>query len=244
MRYNVCVSRRFFTILILCLFFIGQSAEAQSSSFGNVSTTQTRVALGEVEIIVEADTYIPSFYMGRAEPTSGNSMRAIAIPLEADPSSFTYRWKLNGQPLTSNGQVVIFPAPIGDNFLLEVTILNNGVFWSERSETIALSKPEIVFYEENALRGIGTIAIKNDYSLIGAEASVTAEPFFVGRGSQNSLQGNWKIDDETINTADWRKLTFIKPEEPNAKYLVELNIFNRVNLSEQARNSFNLHLEI
>ena len=244
MRYNVCVSRRFFTILILCLFFIGQSAEAQFSNFGSINTTQTRVALGEVELIVEADTYVPSFYNGRAEPTSGNLTRAIAIPLGVDPSGFTYKWSLNGQPLSGNGQVATFRAPIGDTFTLEVTVLNNGTFWSERNETIALSNPEIVFYEENALRGIGTIAIKNDFSLIGAEASVTAEPFFVGKGNQNSLQGNWKIDDETIATNDWRKMTFIRPEEPNAKYLVELNIFNRVNLSEQARNSFNLHLEI
>ncbi|MCB9818844.1 hypothetical protein H6788_01555 [Candidatus Nomurabacteria bacterium] len=238
------MSTRFFTILILCLFFTGQSAEAQSSNFGSVNVVQTRVALGEVEIIIEADTYIPSFYRGRAEPTSGNSVRATAIPLEADPSSLTYRWRVNGQPISGDGQTITFPAPIGDNFTLEVTVLKNGTFWSEKGESIALSTPEVLFYEENALRGIGTIAIKNDFSLIGAEASVTAEPFFVGNGSQNNLRGNWKIDDTAITTTDWRKLTFIRPEEPNAKYLVELNIFNRVNLNEQASNSFNLHLEI
>lgn len=228
-------------ILILCIFSIGQSAEAQ---FSIGETAKARVAAGEVEIIVEADTYVPSFYKGRAEPTSGNLVRATAIPLSADPVNFSYRWKLNGQPLLSSGQSVTFPAPIGDNFMLEVTVLNNGVFWSEKGETMALSNPEVVFYEENTLRGLGTIAIKGDFSLIGTEASITAEPFFVGRGNQNNLQGNWSVDNQVVTTNDWRKLTFIRPEEPNAKYLVELDIFNRVNLSEQASNSFNLHLEI
>jgi len=171
-------------------------------------------------------------------------MRAIAIPLDINSGNFTYRWSLNGQSLSSSDQAVTFPAPIGDNFTLEVTVLNNGVFWSEKGETISLSNPEVIFYEENTLRGIGTIAIKNDFSLIGAEASITAEPFFVGKQNQNNLQGSWKIDDGAVTTTDWRKLTFIRPEEPNAKYLVELNIFNRVNLNEQARNNFNLHLEI
>lgn len=241
MRYNVCVTRRFSIILILCIFFTGQSAEAQ---FFSSNTTTTRVASGEVEIIVEAYTYTPAFYKGRSEPTSGNLMRAIAIPLGVDAGNFTYLWSLNGQPLRGQGQVVTFSAPIGNNFTLGVTVLNNGIFWSEKSEAIALSNPEVIFYEQNALRGIGTIAIKNDFYLIGAEASITAEPFFVGQGSQNTLQGKWSIDDQEVTTTDWRKLTFIRPEEPNTKYLVELNIFNRVNLSEEASNSFNLHLEI
>lgn len=244
MRYNVSMPGKLIAVFILCVLSIGHNAEAQVSSFGTIDATNARTNVGEVEVIVEAYTYTPLFYKGRAEPSSGNLMRAVALPLDADTANFTYRWKLNGRPLQGQTQTVVFPAPIGTNFTLEVTVLNNGVFWSEERESIALSNPEVIFYEDNALRGVSETAISGDFSLIGAEATVAAVPFFVGLGNQSRLQGNWTVDNQEVTLEDWRKLTLVRPVEPKAKYLVELNIFNQSNLNEQARNSFNLHLEI
>lgn len=242
--YNVRMYGKYFSILIIFLIATSHQAEAQFYSSRITTTQLNRATNGEVDIIVEAETYVPSFYKGRAEPTSGNLIKAIAIPTGTDTSNMTYRWSVNGQPIQSQEQSVTFSAPIGNNFILRVTVIKDGMFWSDKNETISLSRPEVILYEENALRGLGTIAIGKDFSLIGEEATIRAVPFFTGAQAQSNLTGNWTVDDQTVISTDWRKLSFVRPEEPNSRYFVELNIFNRLNLNESAKNSFYLHLDI
>lgn len=240
--------RRASVSLILLLAFLLSVGEvnAQTLNFGVISTDSVNVPTGEVDIFVEAETYAPYFYRGRSEPTSGNRVKLIAMPigLNGSSSDLTYHWSINGQNLASNSQTAIFIAPIGNTFTARVTITKGGVKWAEKSEMITMSDPVVLFYEDNALRGSGASAIRDTFSLIGQEAGITAEVFFIGPNSLPSIQGTWKVDGEVVPVDNWQKLSFTRPEEPNNRYHIALELINPKNFEEAAKNSFNLELGI
>lgn len=230
-------------IIILFLTTFGQ-AFAQTTNLVVLTQPNAERPSGQVDILIEADTYIPSFYRGRAEPSPGNNATVVAIPSGIDSSAgpLGYRWSINGRHLAASGQTASFSVPAGNNLTIQVLVTQNGKLVAEKSEVISVSVPRIVFYENNALRGIGSTAIAGEFMLVGKEASVSAEPYFFGRGSITSLQGTWSVDGADAGVDDWRTLSFVQPEEPKERYLISLELVNPRNFSEATENDFYLKL--
>lgn len=245
MRYTKGDMGKIATALTLFLVFSGP-VYAQTTNL--VVTTQPNLEkpIGEVDILVEADTYVPSFYRGRAEPSPGNIARAAAIPRGVNHAagSLSYRWSINGQSLADTGQSVSFTIPPIDNLTIRVLVTQNGRLVAEKTEMVAVSEPRIIFYENNALRGIGSTAIQGDFLLMGEEASVSAEPYFFGRSSIPFLQGTWSVDGEDTGVDAWRTLSFTRPEQPADRYLIALELVNPRNFAEATENDFYLYLGI
>lgn len=240
--------RRASVIFILIMVFLLSASEsvAQTTSFDSVSTGDIPTSIGQVDIFVEAGTRVPHFYRGRAEPTSGNQIKVVAIPvgLNGSSSDMNYRWSVNGQNLPSTSQTATFTAPIGNTFTIRVVVTKGGALWAEQSETIRMSDPIVLFYEDNALRGTGSSAIRENFSLIGQEAGISAEVFFIGINSLPAMRGTWKVDGEVVPVDDWRKLSLTRPEEAKDRYLIALELINPQNFEEATKNSFNLQLGI
>ncbi|MEX0918291.1 MAG: hypothetical protein WDZ93_04010 [Candidatus Paceibacterota bacterium] len=134
-----------------------------------------------VDIIIEADTTAPVFYRGRHEPSVGSDVRAIAaVSGMAGSEQAAYRWELNGNLLPQTGQVIQFPAPLGNDFLIRVDVRDAaGRDVGNDEQYVSQSEPLVAFYEQNLLRGISRIAVGDTHLFTGDETNVRAEPFFM-----------------------------------------------------------------
>lgn len=199
---------------------------------------------GSVDIIVEGETYKPSFYTGRAEPTVGNVVRFVAVPSGRMLQDFTYQWSVNGNGLAATGPVATFSDLFSGKLRVSVNVIDkNGALWARKEETISLSKPQVVFYEENILRGHGSRAITDNHVLIGEEGVIRAEPYFIGlQADPASYRTAWKINGGPADSGDdWRQLLIQRPQNPLANYRIEFSARNASNLAEMIGGRFNLN---
>ncbi len=243
--------RGFLTLIVVGILYPGVSL-AQFSSY-NLEYLEAAsgppTPPGMVDIIVEADTHTPNFYKGRAEPSSGNPLRLVALPSIAnvDPDTLTFAWTIDGTPLTSRTQSITVTAPSADRILLGLRVSDKkGNLLAEKDEYISISNPQILFYEENQLRGLSHTAIPNEYVLIGDEASIVAEPYFIGRNdTPPALLVDWTIDGQKLLLDNnWKKINFTRPNVPVDQFKIDLTLRHQTKLSEQAEGKFTLRFEI
>ena len=247
LRYTLSMTRFVVTMFLLTVLTVPAAANAQLFSpitefFQNNNSSPTPT--GEVDIMVEALTYKPSFYRGRAEPTVGNTVRLVAIPLGQVPDTLTYNWRVGGQTLTSDGPIATFSSQFSSDVTVSVTVTDSsGNLFALNEEIIRLSAPTVVFYEENILRGHGSKAITGTHTLIGDTGVIKAEPYFVGLGiSPASYQVSWKVNNqEVVYGDDWRELLLERPDQPLNNYRINFQAVNRNNPAERAEGSFNLN---
>ncbi len=185
----------------------------------NQSLTLTHtIKPSEVDVVLEAQTYVPAFYKGRALPSGESVVRVVAIPHtspSASLSSLTYEW--------TQGETVLFGGPIKGKYSADVTMsrfeddylrvrITNPSGEVVGGKTILLIpvQPELHFYEENPLRGLSSRAIHTSLILIGDETTIHAEPYFMATDlTSNTVKFDWNINDVavTTNQADAHTLT-------------------------------------
>ncbi len=149
-------------------------------------TLRKEITPTAVDIVIEASTYVPSFYRGRALPGEESRVRVIAIPHVGgtDPQTLTYRWEQNGS--------VLLGGPIRGRQGVELTVSRyyggyvgvtifdaNGKTIAQKNITFDSKSPELHFYEENPLRGLSERALTGSFTLIGEETTVHGEPYFM-----------------------------------------------------------------
>lgn len=181
-------------------------AVVQLGGASSLSTSLTIVPT-EVDIILETDTYVPSFYKGRALPSSGVLVRAIAVlhtRESVDPSTYTYTWSYNGSVLFGGPirgkQVAEFTMPQYESDRLMVLVTNGkGEAVGRKVVVLSPADPELHFYEESPLRGMSRKAIRGDLLLIGDETTIRGEPYFMDMSPQDrSTTFEWSMDGSTI----------------------------------------------
>src|SRR5690606_20452843 len=147
-----------------------------------------------------ARTVTPVFYNGRAEPSAGSVVRAVAVVESAvTADNLRYRWELNGSLLSGTNMVgdrVTFIAPIGNGFRVRVDAFNAAGTRVATGETyVNVSESFIAFYPNNLLHGLSRTAIADTHILTGGEVSVRAEPYFMDLGIFSSPhQINWRVN--------------------------------------------------
>lgn len=236
---------RILTLLIWLLLPGAASAQLFPSTTGVIETTPATTDLrGSADLVVEGETYKPVFYRGRAEPTVGNIVRLIAVPHGQSPQNFSYQWNVGGQALSATGPVATFSDLFSDKLRVSVNIVDKtGALFARIDEIVELSKPQVVFYEENILRGHGSRAITDSHTLIGDEGVIRAEPYFIGlRTDTASYRATWKVDGQLADSGgDWRQLLLERPQDPLTNYRIDFAASNRNNLAEVVSGRFNLN---
>lgn len=201
----------------------------------------------DIDLIIEANTYVPYFYQGRREPAAGSSARAIALVLSSNITPASYLWRIGSQNFTTSVPYFDFVIPqIGGDLAVTVTALNaQGQRLDSATELVRPVTPKVLFYENNELRGLSQIAIGKSLPLIGEEISVRAEPYFFGvRSLIAEAVGNWTAGGmEVVLGENWREVAILRPEgKEDGKTEVQLKVRNRSNLSEGVSGSFELGL--
>jgi len=213
---------------------------------GNKETsdqTTTAPVATSLNLIVEAETYTPHFYRGRAEPTAGSTMRLIAMPGNPDAVA-SYRWRVDGQLMNASGQTLKTTTPTGTSeVVVDVSALDqNGNVIGQTTDYIPLSNPSLSFYEVNPLRGISNIAIRGSLSLIGDEVTVRGEPYFINPLSLTSMSGRWNTGRlDNIPSDNWRTLTILRTEDVS-NTRINLETSNLNTLTETLSNGFILEI--
>ncbi|MEZ4103881.1 MAG: hypothetical protein R3B60_01190 [Candidatus Paceibacterota bacterium] len=153
-----------------------------------------------LDVIIEPQTRVPAFYLGRALPTVDSTINLVALVNGQSSNNYIYNWSLNnvnieGGPIRGKNEISL-KVPFGGFNIVTITINDlNGNQVASRSLELASVEPEIRFYEVNPLLGIKYNQIKNSLNLIGDTTNIKAEPYYLDINTYNrpSLI-EWEID--------------------------------------------------
>ena len=241
----------FFKQLVLVLFLIAVtpiSVGAEATLLNpmrllksdNDTTTDYKVFL-----LVEAETNTPYFYQGRKEPSVGNPMKLVAIADEelAKQTNLEYKFIVSGRVINNQDNVAYYLPPDKPEILVTVQVFREQMLLAETSEFITLSKPLLLFYEENLLRGIGRIAISNDYIMIGDEVTLLVSPYFMSENiNPNDFVTSWTINGvPTTMGREWQNIIITNPHSELRRYIIGFSLVNRTRLFEKAEKNFTLN---
>lgn len=207
-----------------------------------------------IDIIIEADTVVPSFYKGKKHWSSGAKARAIAIPYfgnTTDVRSYAYKWTLDSTVLGGGSitgrNAIDLTMPTFTNSILTVTVLDQeGLTIAEKSILLRPTKPKIHFYPVSPLHGQSFTAIRDEYVLTGNQIALRAEPYFVDKGLTSSNAAiEWKIDGttRTNESDDPFLITLTKQGEGGGASDVRFRIVNLQDFLQHAESSFRLFFE-
>jgi hypothetical protein len=169
-----------------------------------------------VDLIWEADSYIPPFFKGKAQfPFQGN-VTITAIPdirignKPVDRKKLTYRWNYNGKLLNEasgygkdtisvSGDIIIQSPKISVSVSTQ-----DGSRVATQSITVVPVRPHVVFYAESALYGtLYNRALGTEGNLTQEEISLRAVPYNFStdfRGGTPTLAFEWSINGNDLST--------------------------------------------
>lgn len=200
-----------------------------------------------VDMLIEADTIAPLFYKGRTVPAVGSTVRITALPFEEvtkNPDTYAYTWKVHNKVISGGSRFgknsISFTSDFGKNIPVSVDIYDHrGTIVASESIVVPLADPELHFYEVNPLRGISERALDNNFTFIGDEINVRAEPYFIDRTllAQNPYI-EWKLNNRTIQnpSADPQEITLQKQGD-RGSFNLEFHIRNLQQLLQGVQDS-------
>lgn len=213
-----------------------------------LNLTET-IAPSRVDIIVEADTSVPNHYQGRPLPSAGSMMRIIAIPdTNLNPNELTYSWQVDNKPLYGGPivgkNVATFETPKKPRVLVRVNVSDSsGRTVARKLTEIEIAEPEILFYENNPLRGLSNMTLRNPTLLISSEITVRGEPYYLDSTIfSNDPLIEWKLNNQTITnpSTDPREIT-LRRTANSGSVKAELHIRNLENLLQGSKADFTLN---
>lgn len=163
----------------------------------------------QIDIVIEGHTVVPHFYEGRPLPSMKASARATAIintGYSIDRENLSYEWKINTSPLSGGGirglMGVNFEMPLKKKSFIGVTIKDASGILGQKTIPVEVAEPEVIFYEDNQLRGTLKQALDADYQVSGNQLVVRAVPYYMSPFLNNpdyilewSLNGQ-RVDNE------------------------------------------------
>lgn len=158
-----------------------------------------------LDLIIEPQTRVPAQYTGRALPSIGSQVNATAI-LSANkaPESLTYSWRINDSVLY-NGPVlgqnrVSFTMPQG-SAIVSVSVSDGSGVLASQSIELLNTEPLLRFYSFNPLYGVNRLPISERFILLGSNATVRAEPYYLDLKTYNTPDLlEWTVDGGVAGT--------------------------------------------
>lgn len=172
------------------------------STFANFINIQT----ASVDLITEADTYIPPFYKGRSlfTPQSNVKIAAIASLFEngvkLSKNQIIYNWYRNGEYITEVSGVGKDSAVFQGNMVsrpFNVSVIAESInsnLKAEKSILISTKNPKVVLYENNPIYGsVFEKSLSGTFNFDREEVGITAVPYFFSADRRDSeyLKYSW-----------------------------------------------------
>lgn len=175
-------------------FKLGESGETRAVKISVITQEGVRyleqlsITPASVDLIVEANTYTPPFYSGRALPSIGAPIRIVAIPNIRDvrgniisSSNLIFTWSTGN--ISGRGRDVMYPE-VADlpsaSRIIEVGVqtLDGSVIAVGETELPQVN-PSLLVYEDHPTLGVlYEHAAKDAYDLTQEEVSFVTEPYY------------------------------------------------------------------
>ena len=218
------------------------------------------ISPADLELVWEADSYVPPFYKGKALPTAQGKIKIVALPdfmsgnKKLDPKTLVYLWKNDdtdtrlvdssgyGKSALSQNMPHIF-----DNESVSVTVssLGNSIK-AQRRIFVEPEETSLLFYENNPVEGIlYENAIPSTFNLTKEDFSVKAEPYFFSNKDRDGdmLSYEWSLGDKEIKPDTNEQVTFKQEGGGSGVSSVSLTLRNLANIFEQTSGSFTLNFK-
>lgn len=237
----------------------GEETQVSASidSDGAQATANATVAPRRLDLMYEADSYVPPFYRGRALPSAGTNVRLFALPhfRRADgtfvpENSISYTWRKNGTLLTSasgigrSAAIVRGPELFGSDVYSVDVVSTDGGYAASASVTVRSVEPKLVLYQDSALFGLMYHwAFASPSFIHGSEMTFAAVPYFAQARSSDDkrLVYEWRVDGMNI-TADQVKRSEITVDAKEAPgpVTIELQVTHTDNIFMESKRSWGI----
>ncbi len=229
----------------------------------NMGTVRKKVVIApsEVDIIEQADSFVPPFYKGKALASTEGNVTLIALPLfitssgkKISSNDIVFKWKRNGSVLPDESGLgrnsitvkVPYIKEAVVKFEVEASAPENNLFAKE-THFVQPENPQIIFYENNPLLGItlnkaltGTFNLnKNEVTILG---------YFFGF-KKNIIQDEnadfrWRISGADASPTEGKRntITLRRPEGAKGVSVVSLSIENTKRIFESTSESLRINL--
>ncbi|MCD5381623.1 MAG: hypothetical protein LR008_03550, partial [Candidatus Pacebacteria bacterium] len=197
------------------VFVAGQSGVSQKIQAVLTKDGGSRQVLANIftplylDLVVEAQTHVPDFYIGRALPSIGSTVNVTAlVDGDIEVSDLIFTWRINrvvieGGSLRGRNKVS-YTTPRGSNSTLSLEITNlGGRALANRAILVPSVEPTILFYEVSSLFGTKNKAVKKSLPLIGQSIMVRAEPYNLDSNVYNNPSiSEWSVDRENVKNTN------------------------------------------
>ena len=223
----------------------------------NIAKATAKIAPSDIDILWDADSYVPPFYKGRALAGTNATIHAFASVRFLDvagntvpESSIIYTWSRNGNVLASvsgrgkSRATITGPALFGtDTISVEAETVDRSHI-ARANERIPASDTILNLYENHPLFGVlYHRAIVGDVNTPESEQKVTAVPFFahIDSPGDESLIYEWRVNNQTIEArADEPQTLTIATNDYSGPASVELTLMSAADYLMRATGTWQL----
>lgn len=213
-----------------------------------------------VDIIWQADSFVPPFYKGKALYSYQSRITVVALPeftnstgVKINPENLIYKWSKDGTVLGgisgygknkfSFTKLLISSPP---EIEVEVSSADKSIRASGRI-TIEPIEAKTVLYENNPLYGIiYEKAVIGDFKMNGSEITLAVTPYFFGLEELNGgkVKYNWNMNGQNItDKQDLRGVTFRNTDGGSGSTRVSVYLQNEIKELQSAGTDALLNFE-
>lgn len=205
----------------------------------------------DVDILWEALTHTPSWYKGKALPSSESLIKITAVPHfsgSVSPSKLIYNWSVdfkNKPDISGLGKrsFVLRSSGVFNENKINVTVSNyDKNITAEKNISIAIGQPKIIFYEENPLEGTRfNQALQKDFQMNGDAINIRAEPYFFSKINLEKLLYEWTMNGQKILPETFSNILSLARGEQLGASAIGLKISNPINIMQFTENSLRIN---
>lgn len=220
-------------------------------SAGGISKTIV-IKPGDIDLIWEANTYVPALYAGKALFTHQSTVTITAVP-HFSSNSLIYKWKQNGSVVpessgygkssfTFGTGVISRPVTVS----VEVSSLD-GTQKAVKEITLDPREPQIMFYENHPLYGVGYgKALDNsEFKLSEKELSIVAVPYYFNGNAITDGRYNysWTVNGNSVSGGSQKNTIVLRNQNSQAGIsTVGLSIENSKEFLQSAHGGFSIRI--
>jgi hypothetical protein len=210
-----------------------------------------------LDLVWEANTYVPPFYKGKALHSRQGSLRIVAMPefikngVKINPENLIYSWANDVESyLNQSGYgrntIALSGSILGRDESIRATVSDlDGSMVAEAFIDIAPVDTEIVLYESDPYYGFRiNSAVSSNFSLKSNEVQIYMSPFYFSKENLNDLPVSWRLNGaEAGELSGSRTAVFRKTENEAGRSSISITAENPERILQMADASFMINFE-
>jgi hypothetical protein len=222
---------------------------------GEVLNSSINIRTADLDLMYEANTYVPPFYRGRSLFTHQSVVTVAAVAtfkeggVPVPKSKIIYTWERDGAVNTSisgvgKDSIQIEGSVVSDPFYIAVTAETlNSNLKARKRVLINPIKPNVVLYENNPIYGsIFERALMGTFNFDREEVGITAIPYFFSAQDRSSgnLEYSWFENGRAIGNPTFGSfINYLNPgKEKSGISNIGVKVEHSENVLQSGNNSF------